>query len=317
MAENAVNKVIAVVGATGAQGGGVIRAIAADAGGGFAGRALTREPSSEAAKSLAAADVEVVQADLDDRASLERAFAGAHGVFGVTNFWEHYSPDKEIEQARNIAAAAKAADVRHVIWSTLEDTRQWVPLDDDRMPTLNGKWKVPHYDGKGEAEKEFADVPTTLLRTSFYWENMIYFGMGPQRGEDGRLTITFPIGDKRLPGMGAEDIGKTAYAIFKSGNDYIGKVVSIAGEHLSGAEMAAGLSEALGEAVQYTAIEPAVYRGLGFPGAEDLGNMFQITRDFEPEYAGPRDVQRTRALNPALKDFRTWLAENKSRIPLG
>jgi uncharacterized protein YbjT (DUF2867 family) len=311
-------KVIAVVGATGAQGGGLVHAIAADTSGAFAARAITRDPSSEKAQALKDLGVEVVQADLDDRASLEQAFAGAYGVFGVTNFWEHFSPDKEIEQARNIAEAAKAAGAKHVVWSTLEDTRQWVPLDDDRMPTLNEKWKVPHYDGKGEADKEFTErgLPVTLLQTSFYWDNMIYFGMGPQRGEDGSLAITFPIGDSRLPGMAAEDIGKAALGIFKAGDEYIGKTVSIAGEHCTGAQMAAALSDAFGEPVAYNAVSPEAYRGFGFPGAEDLGNMFQVTSEFEAEYAGKRDLDATRKLNPELKDFRAWLAANKDKIPV-
>jgi uncharacterized protein YbjT (DUF2867 family) len=311
-------KVIAVVGATGAQGGGLVRAVAADPDGGFAARGITRDPASDKGKALADLGVEVVQADLDDRASLERAFAGAYGAFCVTNFWEHYSPDKEIEQAANMAEAAKAAGVQHVIWSTLEDTREWVPLDDDRMPTLNEKWKVPHYDGKGVANEEFLKrgLPLTLLHTSFYWDNMIYFGMGPKPGEDGGLAITFPIGEGRIAGMAAEDIGKAAYGIFKAGDAYIGKSVGIAGEHLTGAEMAAQLSEALGKSVGFNAVPPDVYRSFGFPGADDLGNMFQFTTEFESEYCGARDLDETRRLNPELKNFRAWLAENKGRIPL-
>lgn len=311
-------KVIAVVGATGAQGGGLVHAIAADNSGEFVARAITRDPSSEKAVALKELGVEVVQADLDDASSLERAFDGAYGVFGVTNFWEHFSPDKEIDQARNIAEAAKAAGVQHVIWSTLEDMRLWVPLDDDRMPTLNDKWKVPHYDGKGEADKEFTErgLPVTLLQTSFYWDNMIHFGMGPQRGEDGALAITFPIGDTKLPGMASEDIGKAALGIFKAGDAYIGKTVAIAGEHLTGAEMAAALTDTFGEPVGFNAVSPEAYRGFGFPGAEDLGNMFQCTSEFEAEYAGKRDLDETRTLNPELKDFRTWLAANKERIPV-
>ncbi len=311
-------KVIAVVGATGAQGGGLIRAIAANPDAGFVARAITRDPDGEKAQALKALGVEVVQADLDDRASLERAFAGAYGAFCVTNFWEHFSPDKEIAQAKNMAEAAEATGVKHVIWSTLEDIRDWVPLDDDRMPTLNDNWKVPHYDGKGEADDEFTSrgLPVTLLRTSFYWENMIYFGMGPQRGEDGVLAITFPIGESRLPGMAAEDIGKTALSIFKEGDAFVGKTVSIAGEHLSGAEMAAELAEAFGEPVGYNAVSPEAYRGFGFPGAEDLGNMFQATAEFESEYAGARDIEATRRLNPELQSFRIWLVENKDRIPV-
>src|SRR5262245_31137365 len=260
-------KIIAVVGATGAQGGGLVRAILADPKSEFAVRALTRNTDSDKARALAAAGAEVVSADLDDQASLERAFAGANGVFALTNFWEHFSPEKELAQAGNQARAAKAAGVRHVIWSTLEDTRKWVPLGDDRMPTLNGKYKVPHFDAKGEADHYFVEsgVPATLLLTSFYWDNFIYFGMGPQKGPDGRLGITHPMGDRKLPGIAAEDIGACAYGIFERGAEYAGKTVGIAGEHLSGAEMAAAFSRALGQDIRYNDVPPEVYRGFGFP----------------------------------------------------
>ena len=149
-------KIIAVIGATGAQGGGLVQAILADPAGGFAARAITRKPDSDQGRALAAAGAEVVAGDSDDVASLERAFAGADGAFCVTNFWEHGSPERELGQAANLARAAKAAGVAHVVWSTLEDTRTWVPLDDDRVPTLRGKYKVPHFDAKGEAD---ADLP--------------------------------------------------------------------------------------------------------------------------------------------------------------
>ena len=174
-------KIIAVIGATGAQGGGLARAILADRSGGFTARAITRNPDSEKAQALRAAGAEVVAADLDKPATLNQAFAGAYGAFCVTNFWEHFSPERELTQAGNMAQAAKAVGVQHVIWSSLEDTRKWVPLEDNRMPTLQGKYKVPHFDGKGEADELFreAGVPLTILLTSFYWDNFIYFGSGP------------------------------------------------------------------------------------------------------------------------------------------
>lgn len=217
-----------------------------------------------------------------------------------------------------MARAAKAAGLRHAIWSTLEDTRQWVPLSDDRMPTLMGAYKVPHFDAKGESNKVFAEqgVPTTCLYTSFYWDNLIYFGSGPVRGTDGKLVFTLPIGDKKMPGIAARDIGKCAYGIFRKGADYIGKSLGIAGEHLSGAEMARALSEALGEEVVYNAISPEAYRGLDFPGADDLGNMFQFKRDFEAEFCARRSVEVSRALNPELQNFESWLAQNRQRIPV-
>ena len=315
----AETRVIAVVGATGAQGGGLVRAILAEPGAGFTVRAITRDVHSAAAQKLAAAGAEVVAADIDDEASLTAALRGAYGAFLVTFFWAHFSPQKEKDEARIMASAARAAGVKHVIWSTLEDSRDSIPLSDDRMPTLMGEYKVPHFDAKGESDAQFtaAGVPTTFLRTSFYWDNLIHFGMGPKREADGRLGFTLPMGDRKLPGIAAEDIGRCAFGIFKAGDRYIGKYVGIAGEHLSGAEMAAGLSAALGEPVHHNAISPATFRSYGFPGADDLGNMFQFNHDFADDFQRQRSVETSRALNPALQTFDAWLAANVSSIPVG
>jgi uncharacterized protein YbjT (DUF2867 family) len=311
-------KTIAVVGATGAQGGGLVRAILSDKGGSFVVRALTRDTTSDKADALRKAGAEVVAADVDDRESLRRAFTGAYGAYCVTPFWAHMSTEKEMEEAENLAEAAKQAGVQHVIWSTLEDTRRWIPLDDDRMPTLQGKYKVPHFDVKGEANHLFTNrgLPVTLLNTSAYWDNLIYFGWGPKRGPDGTLAITYPMGTKRLPAIAAEDIGKCALGIFKAGPEYIGKTIGIAGECLTGAQMAAALTKALGQEVRYQDVPPEVYRSFGFPGADDVGNMFQFKRDFEKDYCGGRDLALSRKLNPALQTFEQWLAKNKDRIPL-
>jgi len=311
-------KIIAVLGATGAQGGGLVRAILNDRNGEFSARAITRDIHSDSARALARQGAEVVAADVDDPDSLKRAFEGAHGAYCVTFYWAHFSPEKEVAEAGAMARAAQHAGLKHVIWSTLEDTRRWVPLQDDRMPTLMEKYKVPHFDGKGEADHVFTDLglPVTFLLTSFYWDNLIHFGMGPKRGPDGKLAITFPMGDKKLPGMAAEDIGKCAYGIFRKGGEYIGKTVAITGEKLTGGEMAAALGEALGEAVRYNSVEPEVYRGFGFPGADDLGNMFQFKRDFEDYFCGVRSIETSRELNPELQSFAEWLSRNKSRIPL-
>jgi uncharacterized protein YbjT (DUF2867 family) len=315
----AEKKIIAVVGATGAQGGGLVRAILRDSAGGFAARAITRDVNSDKARELARQGAEVVAADIDQRESLEQAFQGAYGAFCVTFFWAHFSPEKELAEATAMAHAARRAGIQHAIWSTLEDTRRWVPLSDTRMPTLMGKYKVPHFDAKGEADKVFADsgVPTTFLLTSFYWDNLVYFGMGPKRGPHGKLAFTLPMDDKKLPGIAAEDVGKCAYGIFKKGREFVGRTVGIAGEHLTGAQMAAGLTRALGQEVVYNAVSPDVYRGFGFPGAEDLGNMFQFKRDFQEIFCGARNPDVARALNPELQTFESWLAQNKHRIPLG
>lgn len=312
-------KIIAVLGATGAQGGGLVRAICADPAGRFTARAITRDVNSDKAKALAALGAEVVTADVDDAGSLERAFAGAYGAFCVTFFWDHFSPEKEFAQAAYMAQAAKQAGLQHVIWSTLEDTRILVPLSDDRMPTLMGHYKVPHFDAKGEANHLFTDagVPVTFLLTSFYWDNFIHFGMGPVKGADGVLGITLPMGDRKLSGIAAQDIGRCAYGIFLQGAQWIGKTVGIAGEHLSGIEIAAAFSRVLGKEILYNAVPPAVFRGFGFPGAEDLGNMFQYKHDFNDEFCGARSTEVSRSLNPALQTLEAWLTANRDRIPIG
>jgi len=314
----AEKKIIAVVGATGAQGGGLVRAIMNDVNGPFTARAITRDVNSEKAKLLAKLGAEVVAADVNDVESLKRAFKDAYGAFCVTFFWADFSAANEIAQATNMARAAKKAGVQHAIWSTFEDTRKWVPLSDNRMPTLQGKYKVAHFDAKSEADHVFTDlgVPTTFLLTSFYWENLIYFGAGPKKGPDGTLAITFPMGDKKLPGISSEDIGRCSYGIFKKGHEFIGKTVGVAGEHLTGAQMAAALTRALGQDVRYNDVPPDVYRSFGFPGADDMGNMFHIKRDFEQAYCGARSVDFSRRLNPALQGFESWLKANSSRIPI-
>jgi uncharacterized protein YbjT (DUF2867 family) len=311
-------KVIAILGATGAQGGGLVRAILNDPNGGFAARVLTRDVNGAKAKEFEKLGAEVVAADVDNPESLKKAFEGAYGAYCVTFFWAHFSVEKEMAEAKAMAEAAKAAGLRHVIWSTLEDTRKWVPLSDDRMPTLQGTCKVPHFDGKGESNHFFTDagVPTTFLLTSFYWDNFIHFGMGPKKGADGKLAITFPMDDKKLPGIAAEDIGKCAYGIFKKGNEFIGKTVGISGENLTGAQMAAVFADVLGKEVRYNTVSPEIYRGFGFPGADDLGNMFQFKRDFEEYFCGARNPDFARSLNPSLQNFKMWLIQNKNAIPL-
>ena len=315
----ASRKIIAVVGATGAQGGGLARSILDDAGGEFAVRAITRDPQSDKARALAAAGADVVAADLADVDSVRRAFEGAYGAYCVTFFWNHMSADRERDDARTLATAARDAHVQHVVWSTLEDTRKWVPLSDPRMPTLQGRYKVPHFDVKGEADEFFraSGVPTTFLLTSFYWDNLIHFGMGPKTGPDGGLTFALPMGGRALPGIAAEDIGRCAHGIFQRGTRLAGERVGIAGAHMTGAQMAADLSDALGREVQYQAVPFDVFRSLGFPGADDLGNMFQFNHDFSDRFCAARSIEFSRSLNPRLQTFAQWLGRHVREIPIG
>jgi uncharacterized protein YbjT (DUF2867 family) len=305
-------KIIAVLGSTGSQGSGLVSAILADPNGGFAARAVTRDPSKDKAKEMAAKGAEVVKGDLDDVESLKKAFAGAYGVYAVTNFWEHFSGEKEIAQAKNIAEAAKAAGVKHIIWSTLEDTRKLMKADDTRMPMLQGKFRVPHFDAKAEADAAFAGLPVTFFMVSFYWDNLYLFDLAPKKDKDGVYSWTFPMGTAKLAGIAKEDIGRAAYGIFKGGSEYIGKTIAVAGEHLSFDEMS---SKGLGiSPVKYNAVDANLFRSFGFPGADEYGNMFQVYRDFEKEVNAVRSVEKTRQLAGSVMNFDQWLAKNKTAV---
>jgi uncharacterized protein YbjT (DUF2867 family) len=310
---------IAVLGATGAQGGGLVRALLADPQRRYAVRALTRRPTSPAAGALAAAGADVCVADLDDRASLVDAFAAADGLFAVTNFWEHGSPERELQQVRRIAEAARAARVGHVVWSTLEDTRAAIAAAGSDIPLLPNGWRVPHLDAKGAGDRFFteAGVPTTFLHTSFFWENLIAFGMGPQRNEDsGELELTLPLGERTLPGIAAADIGACAMALFLRRTWTVGARIGIAGAHPTGAQMAAALGQALGEPVRYRPQHWADYARLPFPGAAELAAMFRFKHDHQAAYTALRDVHASRHLHPGLQDFDAWLKQHAHRIPV-
>jgi uncharacterized protein YbjT (DUF2867 family) len=311
-------RIIAITGATGAQGGGLARAILNDKNSIFKVRAITRDVNSDKAKELKRLGAEVVSGNIDEEESITKAFGGAYAAYCVTFYWAHMSTDREISNAINLAKAAKHAGIKHAIWSTFEDTRIKSPLSDTRIPTLNGKYKVPHFDAKSEVDHYFTDlgVPTTFLLTSFYWENLIYFGMGPKKGTVGKYSITFPMGNKKLPSMTSEDIGKCAYGIFKREKEFIGKTVGIAGEHITMKKMAETLSKVLGIEVLYNEVTPDVFRSFGFPGADDLGNMFQYNRDFEQEFCKLRNLDFSRSLNPELMSFENWVIKNKNLIPL-
>jgi uncharacterized protein YbjT (DUF2867 family) len=315
----AEQKIIAVIGATGAQGGGLVRAILADRERRFAVRAITRKVDSDKARSLAVAGAEVVAGDADDPRSLERAFDGAYGAFLVTNFWEHFSPERELKQAASMARATKAAGVAHAVWSTLEDTRHDFPLEDARLKTLQGKYKVPHFDAKGEADAIFAAeaAPTSYLMAAFYWENFIFFGQGPRKGADGNVVLALPLGGGKLPGIAVEDIGKCAFGIFQRGPAAAGERFGIAGEVLSGPEYAAAFSRHLGVPVSFYDMPFDDYRALGFPGADDMGNMYEHHAILGEAFRRHRSPEVARALNPALQSFDDWLTANASRIPLG
>lgn len=287
--------VIAVVGATGAQGGGLVRALLRDPWQRYRVRALTRQPAARAARALAQAGADVMHADLDRPGTLAAALAGIDGLFAVTDFWAHFSPERELRQAAQLAAAAAAASVRHVIWSTQEDTRP-----DD------GPWCVPPMDAKGQADAFFRGLPTTYLLPSFYWDNFIHLGLHPLRDASGVLQWSLPLGGARLCGIAAEDIGHCVAELFVQGEGAVGERVGLAAEQLTGAQMAQVLTQVLEEPVHYRAVSPEDFGRQPFPGAAELARMFAWQQREQAAYCAARAPQVARALHPGLQGFAQW-----------
>lgn len=309
--------VVAVANATGFQGSAVARALLNDPQQAHRVRALVRLPASPQARALADAGAEVVATEMEDSHSVLRALRGSHALFAVTDYWEHGAPERELAQARAMSTAASLADVEHVIWSTQEDSRAWMPLDDARMPTLLQRYKVPSSDAKGEADAFFAasGIPVTLLRTAMAWEQLLAFGMGPRRAEDGALRLALPLGDRSLPGIAVADIGAIVRRLLADGPPSSTRTLGVAAAHLTGRQMALAFQRAVHESVVYDAVSFASWRSLGIPGADALGNLFQFIHDFNTDHVAARSVDTARALYPALQDFDAWLATHRAYIP--
>jgi uncharacterized protein YbjT (DUF2867 family) len=309
-------RIITVLGATGSQGGSVVRAIAADPTGGFVARAVTRNKGK--AEEFLALGIEVVEADLDDEASLRRAFDGAHGAFVVTNWWEPPTADsvwtsrteREQGQAGNAARAAAATGLRHVIWSTLADTRPYLP----DAPRQEAGYTVPHADGKAEANAFFLDagVPTTFVTAPMYYESLFTLN-APRRAEDGTIVLAMPIGSAQVVSGTVEDVGRTVYAIFGRGDTLVGRTVPIASDLCTGEDFAAGIAEALGEPVRYVPVDPAALAHSGMPDAGEVANMFQYFINAEKDLT-QIDFDWLRDLNPGLQPFSTWASANRDRF---
>ncbi|MEW9555266.1 NmrA/HSCARG family protein [Nonomuraea sp. NPDC050783] len=308
------DNVITVLGATGTQGGAVARALLAD--GGHTVRAVTRDAASPKARSLARLGAEVVEATLTDEGSLRRAFDGAYGAFLVTPYWEHRSPARELAEVDNLIGAARAAGLRHVIWSTLEDTRKAIAADDTRMPFIGDGYRVPHFDVKGgAADALFATsgLPVTYLLLSFFWDNLLTLAK-PQRDPDGTLALHLPLGDAAVAGVASDDIGQAVLRVLRRPSETVGATVPVAGEHLTGEQMAAALGTVLGEPVAYRPLSHDQFRGLGLPGADELGNMFQYYAEFSGSYLGLRDREATRAFDPEPLSLIDFLAAHRAEL---
>ena len=292
-------KIVLVTGATGAQGGSVARHLLAD--GRFAVRCLSRNPGAERALALREAGAEVVQGDLDNIANLRAAMEDCYGVFGVTNYWEHF--EKEYQQGKNLVDAVATSNVKHFIFSTLPYVGK----------ITNGKLEVPHFDIKGQLEGHARDLglPATFVHVAFYFENFLSY-FPPLKQDDGSYAFGFPQGDTSLAGVAVEDVGGVVGAVFESPEEFKDKVVGIVGDDLRPNEYAEIMTRVLGKTIVYNYIPREVFAAFDFPGADDLANMFEFYRLYVPTRQA--DMAESRALYPRIQTFESWLTATKGKV---
>lgn len=291
--------VILVTGATGAQGGSVARhLLERDV---FAVRALTRDPRGRQAEVLRELGADVVQGNLDDINSLRAAMGGCYGVYGVTNFWEHF--DREYEHGINLVDAVADAGVGHFVFSTLPSC----------VDITGGALPVPHFDlkAKMEAYARQQDLPATYVHLAFFFDNFLNFTK-PQKQADGTYSFGFPQGETLLAGIGAEDIGGAVATIFERRDEYLGQTVYLVGDDITADEYASIMTKLTGRTVRYNYIPRDAFAALGFPSAEEIANMFEFYRTFVP--SRQTDLAHTRELYAPVQTFETWLSKNTAKL---
>lgn len=245
---------------------------------------------------------------MDDSSTYAAALEGVYGLFVVTNYWEHFSMQKEVDQAKAISEAAQKAGVEHIIWSSLEGTTEFFDAmpEEERPNKLDGYY-VPHFDSKALADQYFPADKTTKLYASFYLENFAAFGMI----SNGVLCNN--MNDSLLPVIAAEDIGKCAYGIFKAGDKYKGESVYIAGDIMTCEDMMKMATEVTGKEFVYTGVDRETAAGFDFPGANDLANMYYFYVKSE-DFVKNRDPSVAKELNPDLQSYSDWLEANKDAM---
>jgi uncharacterized protein YbjT (DUF2867 family) len=292
------DKIILVTGATGLQGGSVARHLLGSAR--YSVRALTRDRSSQPARVLAAAGAKLVQGDLGDSDSLTRAMDGCYGAFGVTDFWEHQ--EEEYHHGKNLADAAAAAGIEHLVLSTLPSVAKVDPSLD-----------VPHFETKARVERYARElgIPVTFVHVAFYYENFLSYFV-PRRQDDNTFVFGFPQGDTPLAAVAVEDLGGLVEGIFKDRERFAGTTVGAVGDDRPPAAYAEIMSRVLGERVSYNHIPREVFAAFDFPGADDLANMFEFNRLHVPGRQG--DLDLSRKLYPKMRSFDSWMEANVGRF---
>lgn len=279
-------RIIAVVGATGQQGGAVARNLLAR--GDWAVRALVRDPGTDAAGALAAAGAELVQVDLDRPETLAPALAGAHGVYSVQSFTGPDGIEGEIRQGAAVADAASAAGVAHFVYASIDGSER--------------DSGVPHFDSKRVIEEHITSLglPATMLRLVAFMDNFGTYAVPPL--VEGEIVVAWPPkADTRIQLIAAEDIGVIAAKVFADPERFIGEKVKIAGDELSMTEMAQAFATVTGTPARYEESDIEQVRAY----SDDLAHMYEF---FEKK-GFQADLDEVRALHPGLRSLEDWIRE--------
>jgi uncharacterized protein YbjT (DUF2867 family) len=292
-------KRILVTGGTGAQGGSIARALLAEKK--FTVRILTRNPQSAKALALQQAGAELVQGDMDSMESLLAAMEDCYGVYGVTSFWEHFAG--EYQQGINLIDAVKQSDIEHFVLHTLPSYSK----------LSNGKYPTPHCDIKAMLQGYTISqgINASFVQVPFYYENFFSF-FPPQPAGANTFAFGFPQGDTKLAMVSIEDLGSIVAPVFNNPAMYKGRVIGPVGADDTCAAYADTMSKVLNLDIRYNYIERDVYASLGFPGAEELANMFEVQRLYITSRQA--DLQESLALNPAIQSFESWMIKHKERF---
>ncbi len=279
------DKVIAVNGATGQQGGAVARKLLAD---GWKVRALTRDVNKLAAQELASIGAELVAGDMEDRAQLDAAFKDAYGVFSVQNFWlPNVGFDGEIKQGKNVADAAKAAGIQHLVYSSVGSAHRGMG-----QKHFESKWIIEQY-------IQSLDVPYTILRPVFFMEN---YNWSRAQILNGTFTSMGLRPEKGIQSVAVEDIAVFVTLAFTNPKEYLGKTIELAGDELTESKIADTFTKVIGRPVKLTM--PS-----GEGGRQSEEEMIAMFNFFNGE-AYDADIAALRKLHPGLLTLEQYLRKN-------
>src|SRR5688572_16895614 len=279
------DKIIAVTGATGQQGGAVARKLLAD---GWKVRALTRDTDKPAAQELKALGAEIVPGDMEDRAQLDAAFQGAYGVFSVQNFWlPNVGYDGEIRQGNNVADAAKAVGVQHLVYSSVGAAHRGMG-----QKHFESKWLI-------EQHIYSLDIPYTILRPAAFFENFNWERAAILNGTFNAIGLR-PEKERQL--IAVEDIAVFVALAFANPEQYLGRTIELAGDALTESQLADTFAKVIGRPVKLSL--PQAGESWGDP--EAMKAMF----NFFNGKAYDADIPALRKLHQGLLTFEQYLRKN-------